>query len=99
MIPFKQLRSLTETANLISSGKLYLTEARQSHNDVITAAKLAKKWDKMYKGKKLSIKKIRQSRRGCDICFVFSFGFFVLYHRNHLHGRRWMVGNLENALV
>jgi len=52
----KQLRNLTEIANLVSSGKQYLAEA-QSSGDVIKAAKLAQKWDKMYKGKKLSIKK------------------------------------------
>ena len=52
----KKLINLTEVANQISNGKRYLTEA-QSSNDVVKAAKLAQKWDKLYKGKKLSIKK------------------------------------------
>ena len=56
MESYKQLRNLTEIANQVSNGKQCLTEA-QSSSDVIKAAKLAEKWNKLYKGKKLSIKK------------------------------------------
>ena len=53
----KVLQNLTEIANNISNNKQLITESLQSHNDVIAAAKLAQKFDRMYKGKKLSIKK------------------------------------------
>jgi len=52
----KKVTESVETANQVSSGRQFITEA-QSSGDVIKTAELAGKWNKLYKGKKLSIKK------------------------------------------